>query len=282
MLAGDLHDFPLRDVLRLLADGNKSGAIHVERADEQGRIVLADGGVAAVGVGDRLVAAGDDVFVEAAAQLLGWREGTFRFEGDTNGDGVGEPAAAAVTVADLLQHAATRAERLVALADAQGPRTVTVALATAPGPDDVVLPAPLWDLAITIGDGRSIEDLATRTGASELTVRELVDDLSRAGLATVGDAASEATAGDGDVDHGVHGPAADDSAEELDGSDVHAASAVDGAGVTADAASSGDGAGVSSSDVAVSVGDGAQDVSSGDGNLAPDVLARVVKGLEAR
>lgn len=178
MLAGDLHDFGLPDVLRLLADGSKTGTLHVERAGDDARIDIDGGAVVALGVGTRLVSADDDAAVDLVSDLLGWQTGTFSFESTVPGSDTGTVG---VAIAELLHRAATRTERLQALAEAQGPRGTLVA-PVAGVAHDVSLSPSQWALVVSLGGGRTIEALIEHGEHTELATRELIDDLVRQGL----------------------------------------------------------------------------------------------------
>jgi hypothetical protein len=246
MLAGDLHDFRLPDVLRLLGDGAKSGTLHVERDGGAGRIDLEAGAVVALGVGARHLPAADDEVVDLASQLLGWETGTFRFEGTVpDGDG----ATDGVAVADLLQRAATRGERLHALVEAQGPRDTQVVLV--PGiTNDVSLSPPQWALVASLAEGRTIDALVERGGFGELTTRELIDDLVRQGLISV-NADTVRSAGEEATEASTMAAQDTDPDPEPDAEDATVAPTDD-------------------------------DATRIDGGITQDVLARVVLGLEAR
>ena len=76
-LQGSLEDFPLREVLQLLADTSKSGKLHVRgQSGSEGWLWFTDGSIAAFDV------TGSEVPSEAIFEMLRMGDGEFSFEAE--------------------------------------------------------------------------------------------------------------------------------------------------------------------------------------------------------
>ena len=197
MLQGTFETIDFAEVLRLLAGGKKTGALHIE-AGVAATLWMEDGGCRAVEGGDFVEPLTDTGELRARLVDLGFAiarttGGTFRFA-----DGEASPwhSDEAITVEDLLTEVEglssqwRQIEAVVPSLDCRP--TLSDELAV----DRLEVDSELWKLIVRIDGRRSVRDLAHRTGRSVLELCYTLMDLVEAGAVGIGPAtAAQRTAG---------------------------------------------------------------------------------------
>jgi hypothetical protein len=193
VLQGTFDTLSLTEVLGLLAQSHKSGALWLEADTVQGRVYLAEGRCCAaeaaeltepVGTADELAQRLVDVCF-SVARLPG---GSFRFVADE------EPtwrAAAAVAVDGAV-------DRLdVLLEEWREIQAVIPSLETRPllaaelGSDSIVIDPPRWRLLVALDGRRTVRDVVQETQRSVLDVCKALKELVEQGAVEIGPEASE-------------------------------------------------------------------------------------------
>ena len=164
-LQGDLRDFSLADLLRILDHGRRTGLLTVETPILHGELTWRDGQLQQATLG---VLQG----AEAVYPWLIWPEGSFSFAEAAVGDGGTAPVTAAELIAEgLMRREAWR--RMNELAPGWGPDSL-VSWIGEPDPR-LALPAP----------GASASDLIMRSGGATVGLAQVLAELLDAGRLTL-------------------------------------------------------------------------------------------------
>ena len=217
VLQGTFDTLPLTEVLKLLAQSEKTGALWLRAGSVEGRIYLADGRCCAAesveqtepvtndrDLGQRLV----DVCFTLARQS----EGSFRFVLDDEPTwrvgGTGVPVDGAIDSLDRLLAEWREIQAVIPSLEVR-PR-----LAPELGSDSIIIDPPRWRLLVSLDGQRSVRDLMHETRRSVLDICNALKELIEEGAVEV------------DVPDAL---SADDAAGSAGSTD-----AVDGAPLTAD------------------------------------------------
>jgi hypothetical protein len=187
-LQGTLDTFSLPDVLRLLATTTKTGRLRIEGDRGQGSVWLRDGTVVDIDA-DRSVdgAPPDEVIFE----LLRFESGSFAFETDERTPNAEHPD----DVEGLLRRASALLSEWTELETVVPSSQHRVTLCDELASDEVTIDADRWRSIVALASGRSVAELASALGLSELNASRAVRDLVELGVADVappGDAPSPA------------------------------------------------------------------------------------------
>ncbi len=177
-LQGTLDTFSLPDVLRLLATTSKTGRLRIEGDRGRGSVWLAEGGIADADA-DRVIAGTptDEVVFE----LLRFESGSFAFDGDDAATGAGEPE----DVETVLRRANSLLSEWSELEAVVPSLEHEVSLATDLSADEVTIDADRWRSVVAVSSGRTVGELASALGMTELGVSRAVRDLVDLGVADV-------------------------------------------------------------------------------------------------
>jgi Domain of unknown function (DUF4388) len=177
-LQGTLDTFSLPDVLRLLATTSKSGRLRIEGDRGRGSVWLADGGIVDADA-DRVIEGTptDEVIFE----LLRFDSGQFAFDGDDTATAGGdrEDVEAVLRRASSLLSEWTELENVVPSLEHE------VCLAGDLSADEVTIDADRWRSLVAVSSGRTVGELATSLGLTELGVSRAVRELVDLGVADV-------------------------------------------------------------------------------------------------
>ena len=177
-LQGTLDTFSLPDVLRLLATTSKTGRLRIEGDRGRGSVWLTEGSVVDADA-DRVIdgTPTDEVVFE----LLRFDSGSFAFDGDDTAAGAGEPeeVEAILRRANSLLSEWTELEAVVPSLEHE------VSLAADLSADEVTIDADRWRSLVAVSAGRTVGELATTLGLTELGVSRAVRDLVDLGVADV-------------------------------------------------------------------------------------------------
>jgi hypothetical protein len=178
-LQGTLDTFSLPDVLRLLATTSKTGRLRIEGDRGQGSVWLSDGEVVDADA-DR---ATDGTPVdEVVFELLRFTTGSFAFDGGDTPAGSGESE----EVEALLRRASALLSEWSELETVVPSLEHEVSLAGDLSVDEVTIDADRWRSVVAVAAGRTVGELATTLGLTELGVSRAVRDLVDLGVADVG------------------------------------------------------------------------------------------------
>ena len=177
-LQGTLDTFSLPDVLRLLATTSKTGRLRIEGDRGRGSVWLAEGGVVDADADRTLDGTPVD---EVVFELLRFESGNFAFDGDAPGSGAGEPedVEALLRRANALLGEWTELEAVVPSLEHE------VTLAGDLSADEVTISADNWQSLVAVASGRTVGELATTLGLTELGVSRAVRDLVELGVVDV-------------------------------------------------------------------------------------------------
>jgi hypothetical protein len=177
-LQGSLDTFSLPDVLRLLATTSKTGRLRIEGDRGRGSVWLRDGGVIDAHADRTLDGTPRE---EVVFELLRFDRGTFDFDGDDAGSSGGEPddVEALLTRADVLLSEWSELEAVVPSLEHE------VTLAGDLSADEVTIGADSWRSLVAVSSGRTVGELATTLGLTELGVSRAVRDLVDLGVVEV-------------------------------------------------------------------------------------------------
>ncbi|HEX6568350.1 MAG TPA: DUF4388 domain-containing protein, partial [Acidimicrobiales bacterium] len=177
-LQGTLDTFSLPDVLRLLSTTSKTGRLRIDGDRGQGSVWLADGGIVDADA-DRAVAGTptDEVVFE----LLRFTSGSFAFDGDDRASGGGKPE----DVESLLRRANSLLSEWSELEAVVPSLEHEVSLAADLSTDEVTIDADRWRSLVAVASGRTVGELATSLGLTELGVSRAVRELVDLGVAEV-------------------------------------------------------------------------------------------------
>jgi hypothetical protein len=179
-LQGTLDTFSLPDVLRLLATTSKTGCLRIEGDRGQGNVWL-DGGSVVDADADRAVEGTptDEVVFE----LLRFDTGSFAFDADDRspqaGNGGGED------VEDVLRRATALLGEWSELEAVVPSLAHHVSLAIDLSADEVTIDADRWRSVVAVAGGRTVGELASELGLTELGVSRAVRDLVELGVADI-------------------------------------------------------------------------------------------------
>jgi hypothetical protein len=178
-LQGTLDTFSLPDVLRLLATTAKTGRLRIEGDRGQGNVWLRGGAVVDADA-DRAVdgAPTEEVIFE----LLRFDSGSFAFESDARTPNAEDPG----DVEDLLRRANALLSEWTELEAVVPSLEHRVSLSPELSADEVTIDGDRWRSVVAVASGRSVRELASSLGLSELHVSRAVRDLVELGVADVG------------------------------------------------------------------------------------------------
>ena len=178
-LQGTLDTFSLPDVLRLLATTSKTGRLRIEGDRGQGSVWLSDGGVVDADADRTLDGTPVD---EVVFELLRFGSGNFAFDGDdTAADAGDEPE----DVEALLRRANDLLGEWAELEAVVPSLEHEVTLAGDLSVDEVTISADNWQSLVAVASGRTVGELATSLGLTELGVSRAVRDLVELGVVDV-------------------------------------------------------------------------------------------------
>jgi hypothetical protein len=177
-LQGTLDTFSLPDVLRLLATTSKSGRLRIEGDRGRGSVWLAGGGIVDAAA-DRVIEGtpADEVVFE----LLRFDSGSFAFDGDDTATAGGDPE----DVETVLRRASSLLSEWTELENVVPSLEHEVCLASDLSVDEVTIDADRWRSLVAVSSGRTVGELATSLGLTELGVSRAVRDLVDLGVADV-------------------------------------------------------------------------------------------------
>ena len=176
-LQGAIETFAVADVLRLLADTNKSGQMTVSGSEKSGSIWVEAGHIYAADVSDSAVTDPAEVLFH----LLRFASGTFTFEGDRKHPVPGEPVSIDATLAQAeeMMREWRSIEAVVPSQDAW------VRLKSEVGRSDVAMTAEQWRSVVAVGAGATARQIARKLELSELPTGRALTQLVELGLAEV-------------------------------------------------------------------------------------------------
>ena len=178
-LQGTLDTFSLPDVLRLLATTSKTGRLRIEGDRGLGSVWLAKGGVIDADADRAIDGTPTD---EVIFELLRFRTGSFAFDGDDSTKAGGEPE----DVEALLRRANGLLSEWAELETVVPSLEHEVTLAADLSVEQVTIDADRWRSLVAVASGRTVGELATALGLTELGVSRAVRDLVDLGVAEVG------------------------------------------------------------------------------------------------
>jgi Domain of unknown function (DUF4388) len=177
-LQGTLDTFSLPDVLRLLATTSKTGRLRIEGDRGQGSVWLSEGSVVDAAADRAVDGTPTD---EVVFELLRFDSGTFAFDADVTASGGGNPQA----VDDLLRRAGSLLNEWSELEAVVPSLQHHISLAGDLSVDEVTIDADKWRSVVAVASGRTVGELATELGLTELGVSRAVRDLVELGVADV-------------------------------------------------------------------------------------------------
>jgi hypothetical protein len=178
-LQGTLDTFSLPDVLRLLATTSKTGRLRIEGDRGLGSVWLADGGIVDADADRAIDGTPTD---EVVFELLRFSSGSFAFDGDDTASATGEPE----DVEALLRRANALLSEWTELENVVPSLEHEVSLAGDLSVEQVTIDADRWRSLVAVASGRTVGELATALGLTELGVSRAVRDLVDLGVAEVG------------------------------------------------------------------------------------------------
>ena len=177
-LQGTLDTFALPDVLRLLATTSKTGRLRIDGDRGRGNVWLSDGGVVDADADRTLDGTPVD---EVVFELLRFESGNFAFDGDNTAASGGKPedVEALLRRANALLGEWNELEAVVPSLEHE------VTLAGDLSADEVTISADNWQSLVAVSSGRTVGELATTLGLTELGVSRAVRDLVELGVVDV-------------------------------------------------------------------------------------------------
>lgn len=177
-LQGTIDDFPITDVLSLLASSSRSGRLALEGDRGRATLLISEGKVVGGGPGADQTDAPRLVF-----ELLRNREGSFGFEATAPlADAPLEVEVPAVPVAECVESADELLQRWLEIESVVPSPGLRARLASDIEADSVELNAEEWRVVAMIGGGVIVDDLRQHLGSDEFSTCERVASLVRAGL----------------------------------------------------------------------------------------------------
>jgi hypothetical protein len=177
-LQGTLDTFSLPDVLRLLATTSKTGRLRIEGDRGRGSVWLSDGGIVDVDAERAVDGTPTD---EVVFELMRFGAGSFVFDADDRAVDAGDPE----DVETLLRRANSLLSEWTELEAVVPSLEHQVSLATDLSVDEVTIDADHWRSLVAVASGRTVGELATSLGLTELGVSRAVRDLVDLGVADV-------------------------------------------------------------------------------------------------
>jgi Domain of unknown function (DUF4388) len=177
-LQGTLDTFSLPDVLRLLATTSKSGRLRIDGDRGRGDVWMSDGGVVSANADHTP----DGTPVEEIVfELLRFRSGNFAFDGDDRTAASGERE----DVETLLRRASALLGEWGELEAVVPSLEHEVTLSSDLSADEVTISADNWQSVVAVASGRTVGELASELGLTELGVSRAVRDLVELGVVDV-------------------------------------------------------------------------------------------------
>jgi hypothetical protein len=177
-LQGTLDTFSLPDVLKLLATTSKTGRLRIDGDRGQGSVWLRDGRVVDADADRSVDGAPTD---EVVFELLRFGSGSFAFDADHHTPNAEHPD----EVDDLLRRANALLSEWTELEAVVPSLDHRVRLTSELSSDDVTIDADRWRSLVAVAGGRSVGQVASSLGLSELNVSRAVRDLVELGVADV-------------------------------------------------------------------------------------------------
>lgn len=176
-LQGDLTDFPLTDIIQLLALSKKNGAVRIigrrNDGEHEGWLYFRDGHI----VDARL---GRFTPLEAAYSLFTFSAGSFEFMEHVRSANTSITASNEV----IIMEGINRQDTWMQIEAALPPMNMVPQIASNPAAsnDDIEIGGDVWRILTMIDGTRSIADLAEQSGLGEVYTAEIVVKLLQAGL----------------------------------------------------------------------------------------------------
>jgi hypothetical protein len=177
-LQGTLDTFSLPDVLKLLATTSKTGRLRIDGDRGQGSVWLRDGRVVDADADRAVDGAPTD---EVVFELLRFGSGSFAFDADSHTPNAEHPD----QVDDLLRRANALLSEWTELEAVVPSLHHRVSLTAELSSDDVTIDADRWRSVVAVAGGRSVGEVASSLGLSELNVSRAVRDLLELGVVDV-------------------------------------------------------------------------------------------------
>lgn len=177
-LQGTLDTFSLPDVLKLLATTSKTGRLRIDGDRGQGSVWLRDGRVVDSDADRAVDGAPTD---EVVFELLRFGSGSFAFDSDSHTPNAEHPD----EVDDLLRRANALLSEWTELEAVVPSLDHRVSLTSELSSDEVTIDADRWRSLVAVAGGRSVGEVASSLGLSELNVSRAVRDLVELGVADV-------------------------------------------------------------------------------------------------
>ncbi len=193
-LSGDLRDFPLRQMLELIATGSKSGILVITADSLRGSVFFKDGRVifatTRAGPGKPEDAADRrhpadaneaNIVTSVLMRLLRLEEGTFVFQ---SGVEPMHPTTGDLTVKEVLDSAEKLLSTWSEIEDSISSIHQTFAIRPTSDPGEVVVSAEQWKILAAMGSGRSAAEIASVAALPEFDVASAMADLADRKLIT--------------------------------------------------------------------------------------------------
>ena len=177
-LQGTLDTFSLPDVLKLLATTSKTGRLRIDGDRGQGSVWLRDGRVVDADADRAVDGAPTD---EVVFELLRFGSGSFAFDSESHTPNAEHPD----EVEDLLRRANALLSEWTELEAVVPSLDHRVSLTSELSSDEVTIDADRWRSVVAVAGGRSVGEVASSLGLSELNVSRAVRDLVELGVADV-------------------------------------------------------------------------------------------------
>jgi Domain of unknown function (DUF4388) len=177
-LQGTLDTFSLPDVLKLLATTSKTGRLRIDGDRGQGSVWMREGRVVDADADRSVDGAPTD---EVVFELLRFGSGSFAFDADTHTPNAEHPD----EVDDLLRSANALLSEWTELEAVVPSLDHRVSLTSELSSDEVTIDADRWRSLVAVAGGRSVGEVASSLGLSELNVSRAVRDLVELGVADV-------------------------------------------------------------------------------------------------
>jgi hypothetical protein len=177
-LQGTLDTFSLPDVLKLLATTSKTGRLRIDGDRGQGSVWMRDGQVVDADADRSVDGAPTD---EVVFELLRFGSGSFAFDADDHTPNAEHPD----QVEDLLRRANALLSEWTELEAVVPSLDHRVSLTSELSSDEVTIGADRWRSLVAVAGGRSVGEVASALGLSELNVSRAVRDLVELGVADV-------------------------------------------------------------------------------------------------
>ena len=177
-LQGTLDTFSLPDVLKLLATTSKTGRLRIDGDRGQGSVWMREGKVVDADADRSVDGAPTD---EVVFELLRFGSGSFAFDADKHTPNAEHPD----EVDDLLRRANALLSEWTELEAVVPSLDHRVSLTSELSSDEVTIDADRWRSLVAVAGGRSVGEVASSLGLSELNVSRAVRDLVELGVADV-------------------------------------------------------------------------------------------------